>query len=258
MSSSYSTLPVNRLIILSMTMMTMMLLSLRTSHGFSSLSPSISSGMRTTQQRNNNNNNIGTTCSSSSSSSSNSALEMAKKKGFGNTPPPPPQKSKKRKPSQQPQATSSTVPAPDTEQMITSSDDMNFNEFAATAPSQQSQQMEGDTSRGKIALEQMRRVKAEERNAELQKIKNVQDVDQLVRETGGEAAVIPEKVAQRMGKRMLPFVGIPLFGGVGAFVGFWYMVRCYILYVICYILYIIYYILYTVYLSSVFCFVSFF
>jgi hypothetical protein len=181
---------------------------------------------------------------------------MAKKKGFGNTPPPPPQKSKKRKPSQQPQATSSTVPAPDTEQMITSSDDMNFNEFAATAPSQQSQQMEGDTSRGKIALEQMRRVKAEERNAELQKIKNVQDVDQLVRETGGEAAVIPEKVAQRMGKRMLPFVGIPLFGGVGAFVGFWYMVRCYILYVICYILYIIYYIRY-IYLVFFVLFLSF-
>ena len=188
--------------------------------------------MRTIQQRNNNNSNnyIGTTCSSS-----NSALEMAaKKKGFGNTPSPPPQKSKKRKPppQQQPQATSSssTVPAPaDTEQMITSSDDMNFNEFAASqqqqSQSQQPQQMEGDTSRGKIALEKMRRVKAEERNAELQKIQNVQDIDQLVRDTGGEAAVIPEKVAQRMGKRMLPFVGIPLFGLVGTFVGFWYMVR---------------------------------
>jgi len=55
------------------------------------------------------------------------------------------------------------------------------------------------------------------------KIQNVQDIDQLVRDTGGEAAVIPEKVAQRMGKRMLPFVGIPLFGLVGTFVGFWYM-----------------------------------
>ena len=221
---------------MTMMMMTLMtLLSLRTSHGFSFLSsPSISSsGMRTTQQRNNNNNSnnyIGTTCSSS-----NSALEMAaKKKGFGNTPPPPPQKSKKRKPppQQQPQATSSssssTGPAPaDTEQMITSSDDMNFNEFALPQQQSQSQQqqLEGDTSRGKIALEKMRRVKAEERNAELQKIQNVQDIDQLVRDTGGEAAVIPEKVAQRMGKRMLPFVGIPLFGLVGTFVGFWYMVR---------------------------------
>ncbi|OEU08454.1 hypothetical protein FRACYDRAFT_196587 [Fragilariopsis cylindrus CCMP1102] len=101
---------------------------------------------------------------------------------------------------------------------------MNFNEFAASQSQSQSQpQMEGDTSRGKIALEKMRRVKAEERNAELQKIQNVQDIDQLVRDTGGEAAVIPEKVAQRMGKRMLPFVGIPLFGLVGTFVGFWYM-----------------------------------
>jgi len=26
----------------------------------------------------------------------------------------------------------------------------------------------------------------------------------------------------RMGKRMLPFVGLPLFGGMGAFVAFWY------------------------------------
>jgi len=55
------------------------------------------------------------------------------------------------------------------------------------------------------------------------KMKNIQDVDQMMLETGGEAAVIPEKVAQRMGKRMLPFVGIPLLGGMGTFVGFWYM-----------------------------------
>jgi len=26
-----------------------------------------------------------------------------------------------------------------------------------------------------------------------------------------------------MGKRMLPFVGLPLFGGMGVFVGFWYL-----------------------------------
>eukprot|EP00536_Pseudo-nitzschia_multiseries_P012619 jgi/Psemu1/244743/estExt_Genewise1.C_4920034 len=69
----------------------------------------------------------------------------------------------------------------------------------------------------------MRREKAEQRNAELQKMQEVVQQDQLVRETGGEAAVIPEKVAQRMGKRMLPFVGIPLFGSMGAFAGFWYM-----------------------------------
>jgi len=80
-----------------------------------------------------------------------------------------------------------------------------------------------DTSRGKAALDKMRREKAEQRNAELQKMKELEEVDQMMLETGGEAAVIPEKVAQRMGKRMLPFVGIPLFGSMGAFVGFWYM-----------------------------------
>lgn len=80
-----------------------------------------------------------------------------------------------------------------------------------------------DTSRGKAALDKMRREKAEQRNAELQKMKDLEEVDQMMLETGGEAAVIPEKVAQRMGKRMLPFVGIPLFGAMGTFVGFWYM-----------------------------------
>lgn len=68
----------------------------------------------------------------------------------------------------------------------------------------------------------MRREQAEKRNQELQKIRQVKDIDQLVRETP-DAAVIPEKVAQRMGKRMLPFVGIPLFGSMASFVGFWYM-----------------------------------
>jgi len=38
-----------------------------------------------------------------------------------------------------------------------------------------------------------------------------------------DAAAIPEKVAQRMGKRMLPFVGIPLFGSFASFIGFWYL-----------------------------------
>ena len=83
--------------------------------------------------------------------------------------------------------------------------------------------VKSDTSRGKAALDKMRREKAEERNSQLEKMREVQDVDQMMLETGGEAAVIPEKVAQRMGKRMLPFVGIPLFGAMGAFVGFWYM-----------------------------------
>lgn len=39
----------------------------------------------------------------------------------------------------------------------------------------------------------------------------------------GGAAAIPERVAQRMGKRMLPFVGIPLFVSFASFIGFWYL-----------------------------------
>jgi hypothetical protein len=79
-----------------------------------------------------------------------------------------------------------------------------------------------DMSMGKAALEKMRRERAEKRNQELLRVKEVQEVDALLRESP-EAAVIPEKVAQRMGKRMLPFVGVPLFGAMGSFVGFWYM-----------------------------------
>ena len=77
-------------------------------------------------------------------------------------------------------------------------------------------------SMGKAALERMRREQAEKKNAELQKVVQIQEMDRLARESP-EATVIPEKVAQRMGTRMLPFVGLPLFLGMGSFVGFWYM-----------------------------------
>lgn len=144
----------------------------------------------------------------------NTALEMAKGKGkgFGSTPP---NQTKKKV---VPEAPPMERQKDDTQ--ITSSDDDLFNPFdksTRTAPADQ------DLSRGKAALDRMRREKVEQRNAELAKMKEVQDVDQMMRETGGGAAVIPEKVAQRMGKRMLPFVGVPLLGGMGAFVGFWYM-----------------------------------
>mmetsp|Transcript_10423 Transcript_10423/g.14727 ORF Transcript_10423/g.14727 Transcript_10423/m.14727 type:complete len:274 (+) Transcript_10423:166-987(+) len=76
-------------------------------------------------------------------------------------------------------------------------------------------------NQGQKALENMRREQAEKRDAELRKVKEIITTDDLVREDAG-AAAIPEKVAMRMGKRMLPFVGIPLFGGMGAFVAFWY------------------------------------
>lgn len=79
-----------------------------------------------------------------------------------------------------------------------------------------------DMSQGARALAEMRRERAEKRNEELRRVRAMQEADALVREQPG-AAAIPEKVARRMGARMLPFVGIPLIGGMGAFVGFWYM-----------------------------------
>jgi len=72
---------------------------------------------------------------------------------------------------------------------------------------------------GQRALAEMRRQKAEERDAELRRVREMLDADRQVQES---AATIPEPVAQRMGKRMLPFVGVPFFVGMSSFVGFWY------------------------------------
>ena len=133
---------------------------------------------------------------------------MASGKGFGDSPPPSKKKSKN------PQAGAVGVPVVASKEP----EETEYNPFDKSNANTKT-----DTSRGKAALDKMRREKAEERNAELQKMKDVKEVDRMMLETGGEAAVIPEKVAQRMGKRMLPFVGVPLLGGMGAFVGFWYM-----------------------------------
>jgi Photosynthesis affected mutant 68 len=67
----------------------------------------------------------------------------------------------------------------------------------------------------------MRREQAEKKDAELRRVKEIRDTDKML-QSSPAAAAIPEKVAMRMGKRMLPFVGIPLFGSMGAFVAFWY------------------------------------
>lgn len=71
-------------------------------------------------------------------------------------------------------------------------------------------------------MRELRRREAESRDAELRKVRDLREADALLSEDAG-AAVIPEKVAQRMGKRMLPFVGIPLFGSFASFIGFWYL-----------------------------------
>lgn len=77
-------------------------------------------------------------------------------------------------------------------------------------------------SAGEQALSRLRRQKAEEKDEELRAIRELKSVDKYVA-SEPDAAVIPEKVAQRMGQRMLPFVGIPLFGVMGTFVLFWYL-----------------------------------
>jgi len=73
---------------------------------------------------------------------------------------------------------------------------------------------------GEKTLMDMRRQRAEERDSELRKVKELREMDKSIIEA---PAAIPERVAMRMGQRMLPFVGIPLFGGLGSFVTFWYL-----------------------------------
>ena len=78
-----------------------------------------------------------------------------------------------------------------------------------------------ELNEGQKALEALRRERAEQRDAQLRQVKEIKSVDDYITQTPN-AAVIPEKVAMRMGKRMLPFVGVPLIGGMGSFVAFWY------------------------------------
>ena len=111
-------------------------------------------------------------------------------KGFGEPPPPPPP----------PPPSSSRRPETE-ESVVVSSPPMN---------------------QGQAALAELRRERAEKRDAELRRVRDIRTVDMQLREQPGSGA-IPEQVAMRMGKRMLPFVGIPLLGGMGSFVAFWYL-----------------------------------
>lgn len=77
-------------------------------------------------------------------------------------------------------------------------------------------------SAGAEALARLRRQQAEQKDEELRAIREMKSMEEYVA-NDPDAAVIPEQVAQRMGKRMLPFVGIPLFGVMGTFVLFWYL-----------------------------------
>ena len=112
--------------------------------------------------------------------------------------------------------TSSPPPSIDDEQ-----DDSTAATTATTTTSQATTDQPTLTG-GQEALARLRRQEAERRNDELRAIREMKAVDNMVKEDPN-AAVIPERVAQRMGQRMLPFVGIPLFGVMGAFVLFWYL-----------------------------------
>jgi hypothetical protein len=72
---------------------------------------------------------------------------------------------------------------------------------------------------GQKALADLRRGRAEQRDTELRRVRAMISEDKQVQDA---PAAIPERVAQRMGARMLPFVGLPLFLGMGSFVTFWY------------------------------------
>lgn len=79
-----------------------------------------------------------------------------------------------------------------------------------------------EVNSGSKLLRELRSREAEKRDEELRKVRELRETDALLKEDAG-AAAIPERVAQRMGKRMLPFVGIPLFGSFASFIGFWYL-----------------------------------
>lgn len=133
------------------------------------------------------------------------SLLQAKKKGFGSTKESSSKKSKKTAPPVSPSSSSS---------LPTTTETTPPSALEASTPPEPA-----PLNAGQLALQEMRRKKAEEKNAELQKMRQVVQADQQVQET---PAAIPEKVAQRMGNRMLAFVGLPLFLGLGSFVGFWY------------------------------------
>lgn len=113
-----------------------------------------------------------------------------------------------------------------------STDDSSSNTITevAKAPSPQTQMASmpqlqrpsKEKNAGQQALADMRRNKAEEKDRELRQVRELLQTEEAIKK-GDTSPAIPERVAQRMGKRMLPFVGIPLIGGMGAFVTFWYL-----------------------------------
>lgn len=127
-----------------------------------------------------------------------SRLGLAKPgKGFGASPEPPKKK----------QETDDDKPA------VAAKDD-------APARGRRPHTDEDDDNAGQRALRQLRRQRAEQKDAELRRVRDLLAADEQLQST---PAAIPERVAQRMGRRMVPAVGIPLLGGMGCFVAFWYL-----------------------------------
>eukprot|EP00984_Skeletonema_dohrnii_P024965 scaffold14120_cov90-Skeletonema_dohrnii-CCMP3373.AAC.2 len=131
------------------------------------------------------------------SQSQQSWVALSAGKGFGEKPP-----TKPKAPSIETSAPESAAPV-------------------ATQEQQQPTKVTEDNT-GSKRLRELRSREAERRDEELKKLRTLRETDAALREDAG-AAAIPEKVAQRMGKRMIPFVGIPLFGTFASFIGFWYM-----------------------------------
>jgi hypothetical protein len=124
-------------------------------------------------------------------------------KGFGDKPTSP---TSTKKPSTPPSSSSTIVSPTLASPSINNEDNSSTNKDSA----------------GSELLRTLRSREAERRDTELRKLRDLRDADALVAQDAG-AAVIPEKVAQRMGTRMIPFVGIPLFGSAVSFIGFWYL-----------------------------------
>jgi len=130
----------------------------------------------------------------------NTRLFLAKKKGFD--------KKKQKTPAPTSPVSETTPSTPSTS-------------LSSEITEQKKPQEQRRSTGGEATLQRLRAEAAKQKEDELRKIREIKSVDEFIRDDPN-AAVIPEKVAMRMGARMLPFVGIPLFGGMAIFVGFWY------------------------------------
>jgi hypothetical protein len=137
------------------------------------------------------------------------SLHMAKK-GFGKTDPPA-KKSVSESPTSSASPSSSSSSTTTTTPTTSSSQSTESKSPTTTSPTQ---------TAGQRALEQLRQERQAQTLQEWQQVRDMLSADAQVQET---PAAIPEPVAQRMGARMLPFVGVPLFGGMATFVTFWYL-----------------------------------